>query len=425
MSFSTGSKPAKHPIALPGMLFLIAALLIQPAVAREDVYDINPLSALVEAQRTVELMGGPEAVRAAADAAAEGSTAADWAWSLKLTSLLLELDPQDERAQAARAIAARSLAGQASSDELREQYQEEAVALSGKDLSTTTGDGKAVDEAISFDWLYPAADPWNVNKNYASFSIADADWTIDEVFPGTKLIFDGRYAIRKGPGKPSSRSHLGEYKPIPDRMVGTIGAHLQWGEGETELEYARLYFTTLAHQRVFTPRPGNFKPLRDSVEWLVIQGGQDDPLGINYYGELTLVRAARTWYWQPSRSAWLFTVGASGSAGYAWAESTNELYKSVSNPIIGGSIKLAVNHPRWGHLYTEQRVVDGFTLSSPARGGAVSREARFRFGYITQLYRCLSLELFVEKRSFNFADPERANLYTKSRRTGLALGCAF
>ncbi len=88
-----------------------------------------------------------------------------------------------------------------------------------------------------FTTALPAADPWNINENFAGFAIADADWTIDQVFPGTKLIFDGQYSIRRGPGKPSKRECECEPPPIPDRMLGTIGAHLQWGEGETGLEY--------------------------------------------------------------------------------------------------------------------------------------------------------------------------------------------
>ena len=44
-----------------------------------------------------------------------------------------------------------------------------------------------------FTTALPAADPWNINENFVSFGIADADWTINQVFPGTKLIIDGRH----------------------------------------------------------------------------------------------------------------------------------------------------------------------------------------------------------------------------------------
>jgi len=76
-----------------------------------------------------------------------------------------------------------------------------------------------------------ATDPWDVNENFLSFAVADAHWTIDEVFPGTKLIVEGQYSIRRGPGEPPERDCDCDLATTPDRMVGTIAAHLQWGEG--------------------------------------------------------------------------------------------------------------------------------------------------------------------------------------------------
>ena len=73
-----------------------------------DVYDINPLSEREEAARLVAGMGGAEAVRqAAATAVAEGGLE-NWRWGLKLTSLLMTLDPDDQAARAARIVAARA-----------------------------------------------------------------------------------------------------------------------------------------------------------------------------------------------------------------------------------------------------------------------------------------------------------------------------
>ena len=65
----------------------------------------------------------------------------------------------------------------------------------------------AIMVGILFATALPAADPWNINENFVGFAIADADWTIDKVFPGTKLIFDGQYSIRRGPGKPPQHWH--------------------------------------------------------------------------------------------------------------------------------------------------------------------------------------------------------------------------
>jgi alkyl sulfatase BDS1-like metallo-beta-lactamase superfamily hydrolase len=96
-----------------------------------DVYDINPLSEREEASRTVQMMGGPAAVRkAAADAAKKGGLA-NWRWSLKLTSLLLQLDPADAEARKVRAAAARQIGQRTSSANARGWYLTEALQIEG------------------------------------------------------------------------------------------------------------------------------------------------------------------------------------------------------------------------------------------------------------------------------------------------------
>ncbi|MCC6778736.1 MAG: MBL fold metallo-hydrolase [Hyphomicrobiales bacterium] len=97
-----------------------------------DVYDINPLSLREEAARTIDMMGGVAAVRkAAADAAQKGGLA-NWRWSLKLTSMLLRLDPQDAAARAARATAARALGQRTTSANARGFYITEALQIDGQ-----------------------------------------------------------------------------------------------------------------------------------------------------------------------------------------------------------------------------------------------------------------------------------------------------
>ena len=96
-----------------------------------DVYDINPLSESEEAARTVQMMGGPAAVRnAAASASAQGGLA-NWRWTLKLTSLLLDLDPADAEARELRADSARALGQRTSSANARGFYLTEALQLEG------------------------------------------------------------------------------------------------------------------------------------------------------------------------------------------------------------------------------------------------------------------------------------------------------
>jgi hypothetical protein len=271
-----------------------------------------------------------------------------------------------------------------------------------------------------------ATDPWDVNENFLSFAVADAHWTIDEVFPGTKLIVEGQYSIRRGPGDPPESDCDCDLATTPNRMVGTVAAHLQWGEGESALEYARLSFTALAFQTEYEPATREIRRVRDTTEWGVIQVGFDDPLGIDSYAKLTAFRRGWTWGYKLSDdSPWLFTMAANVSGGYAWADSLDPRYKEISNPIVGTWGNLTVEHERWGKLYLTQRVVNGFTLSSPSAGGPVSREARARFGYINRFSRCLIVDVFTEKRSFNFSDPVLLDLYTKSKRVGIEIGCVF
>lgn len=96
-----------------------------------DVYDINPLSESEEAARTVGMMGGPAAVkRAAAGANAQGGSA-NWRWTLRLTSLLLSIDPADAEARKLRAAAARQIGQRTTSANARGFYLTEALQLEG------------------------------------------------------------------------------------------------------------------------------------------------------------------------------------------------------------------------------------------------------------------------------------------------------
>jgi len=96
-----------------------------------DVYDINPLSVKDEADRTVQAMGGRAAVQEKAAQAAAAGGFANWRWSLKLTSLLLALDPEDAAARKTRATAARALGQHTDSANARGFYITEALQLEG------------------------------------------------------------------------------------------------------------------------------------------------------------------------------------------------------------------------------------------------------------------------------------------------------
>jgi alkyl sulfatase BDS1-like metallo-beta-lactamase superfamily hydrolase len=97
-----------------------------------DVYDINPLSVKEEAERMVQAMGGRAAVQEMATQAVADGGLANWRWGLKLTSLLLSLDPADPAARAARATASRALGQRTDSANARGFYITEALQIEGK-----------------------------------------------------------------------------------------------------------------------------------------------------------------------------------------------------------------------------------------------------------------------------------------------------
>jgi alkyl sulfatase BDS1-like metallo-beta-lactamase superfamily hydrolase len=97
-----------------------------------DVYQINPLSVREEAERIVQSMGGDDTVRTMATKAVAEGGFTNWRWTLKLTSLLLALDPADAPARTARATAARALGQRTDSANARGFYITEALQMEGK-----------------------------------------------------------------------------------------------------------------------------------------------------------------------------------------------------------------------------------------------------------------------------------------------------
>ncbi|MHC4371963.1 MAG: alkyl sulfatase dimerization domain-containing protein [Planctomycetota bacterium] len=97
-----------------------------------DVYDINPLSVEEETRRTVEMMGGASRVRKTAKAAVNDGGFENWSWALKLTSLLLDLDPSDAETRKIRAAAARAIGQRTSSANARGFFITEALAMENK-----------------------------------------------------------------------------------------------------------------------------------------------------------------------------------------------------------------------------------------------------------------------------------------------------
>jgi alkyl sulfatase BDS1-like metallo-beta-lactamase superfamily hydrolase len=97
-----------------------------------DVYDINPLSLQEEASRTIAMSGGADAVRKEAAAAVQKGGMANWQWALRLTTLLMQIDPSDAAARQIRATAARALGQHTTSANARGWYVNEALDLEGQ-----------------------------------------------------------------------------------------------------------------------------------------------------------------------------------------------------------------------------------------------------------------------------------------------------
>jgi alkyl sulfatase BDS1-like metallo-beta-lactamase superfamily hydrolase len=97
-----------------------------------DVYDINPLSVNEESRRMVDMMGGVEKLQSAAQGAVDEGGFENWSWALKLTSLLLEIDQNDQDAKQVRAAAARALGQRTTSANARGWYITEALAMENK-----------------------------------------------------------------------------------------------------------------------------------------------------------------------------------------------------------------------------------------------------------------------------------------------------
>jgi hypothetical protein len=267
-------------------------------------------------------------------------------------------------------------------------------------------------------------DTWDINENYFGGSVAYEDWTINDEFPGAKFELHGRYSFHRSEmDREVADCPCNPPPPAPFRMMGTVAATAQWGEHDLERAYVGVSAYSL--QRNFEAIGGGWRPLRDSLELGVVVHGRDDPLGLDSYTEITLARVGRTWGWIPREKPYILFAGFGVSTGYAWADSVSDEYNDVSNPILGGWVTVGISRPGWGKIYVEQRAVNGFQFSSPSAGGSTSREARFRFGLMKKITGCMTLELYIDKRSFNFSDHRLSDLYSKAKRTGAELGCAW
>jgi hypothetical protein len=267
---------------------------------------------------------------------------------------------------------------------------------------------------------------WDLGENVVGGAIVDQGFTVDPKYTGTKLILDSQYAFVRKLGEVPADDCCGLI-PRAEYFWAVLDAQLMSGVDGTGLEYASIAVSTWGAQ--WEPKYDETKKLqvlRDRVQLGRVDIGFDDPLGLDSYNELDLVRIDRTWVFNGGPDS-LFRVnmGLGLSTGWAWASSIDPNYSDVSNPTTGFLANVSVDIGVFGTLYTDDRIVQGFTLGSPATGSSISREARIRAGYFRRLPKCMAIDVFFEKRSFNFADPVMPDLYTKSKRAGAELSCRF
>lgn len=266
---------------------------------------------------------------------------------------------------------------------------------------------------------------WDLRDNQLGGGLVSFDKTRDPDFEGAKIIAEGQYVLKRKAGEVSETRACCSIPSRPENFYGVMDAFLQVGLEGTGLEVAELGFTPWGI--VWEPgreAEGKNVARRDIAELAALRWVKNDPLEVDSYLEFTIARAGRvgTVQWSES-SPFMIRIGVQASAGWAWAESADPVYSTVSNPFAGIFIALALEHQKLGKLYTDNRFVNGFSFSSPERGHPTVREATVRFGYYKQFRSCLSLDLFVEKRSFNFEEGGLDGRYTKSGALGGQVMC--
>lgn len=266
------------------------------------------------------------------------------------------------------------------------------------------------------------AETWDVRDNSVGVAFAYEDKTSnDALYEGAKLFVEGKYVYKSEAGETSERRRCCSMPSRPEFLYGLVDGQLRFGFDGTGLEYVALGFTPWA--TLYEPTIESTKRLRvtsDLVELGAVRYISDDPLEVDYYLELSLLRAGRAGIYQWNKnSPYTITGGVQASFGWAWAESGVPGYSTVSNPFAGIFFKLAFEHDDWGDFYMANRFVNGFSFSNPSRGHPTVREARVNFGYLKEITDQLTLDIYLEKKSFYFDEGGLPELYRMSRAVAI------
>ena len=270
--------------------------------------------------------------------------------------------------------------------------------------------------------LAASAESWLYNNQFVSGGFGyEAKMPDEDKYEGGKLVVTGRYILSEEVQPVDEKRLCCDMPSKPLEYRGVLDAAVRLS-ADNGLEYIALGVTPWA--KMWDPGVSSdkkWRARRDLLELGVARFVSDDALELDSYLELGLFRAGRVGEYRPSpESNWFINTGAQGSVGWAWAESADNAYSTVSNPYAGLYLDTAWTYGSFGSVYLQGRFVNGFSVSNPSRGHPTAREARVRSGYARFFgeQQDLKLDIYWQKRSFYFDEGGLPNLYTWVRTYG-------
>lgn len=274
---------------------------------------------------------------------------------------------------------------------------------------------------------YAISESWDFRDTSINLGYGYEKRAENNIYVGQKVLLDTQYVLNREQGERSEKLSCCARPSLPEYFYGLMDLQLRWGTDGTALEYVNLNIT---------PQATMWHPESDSTDkyhtkWDLFELGAtrfitDDALEVDSYLEVSLLRAGRMGAFKWSNdSPFTLITGMQASTGWAWGKSNNDTYSEVSNPFAGMFFNIALEHNNWGKLYTEQRYVNGFSFSSPARGHPTAREAMVRLGYFKTIHNCLAVDLYIEKRSFYFDEGDLPALYSQTGTVVAEMSCRW
>lgn len=280
-------------------------------------------------------------------------------------------------------------------------------------------------------WLssYAAvAQDWILRERSASVALAtEAKMPDEDEYKGVKLFLEGRYLMKSEQLEGSERRKCCVLPSRPTEFYGLLDGAVHIGLEGSGLEFISLELTPWG--RLYEPGTESEKDWRATKDILKVGATRyikDEPLELDHYLEVALGQAGRLIEYRPSaESPHRVTFGVQATTGWAWAESENQAYSSVSNPFAGIYLGLNYDHDKWGGLYIKGRFVNGFSFSNPSRGHPTAREAVVSAGYRLPLSERINVHFFWTKRSFYFDEGDLPQLYSWVRTYAAELAWRF